>query len=406
MSAFKCKMCGGTLEINKDYATATCEYCGRQTVLTDEMKAYAAKVKAENERAESETTRRDEKKRYEANERLQHFRKRKLSKVILVFMFLCLFGGMNYCSNGMILTGIISIAQAILLAVAWLMGMQFIKEKKANLHVVVATIAFLLFILIPVSMTTRVNAPFISKKASPSIATVTETNAEEGIFVYPVRNYVGKNLAACGRLSGERLEDEYGSGDVKLAVVTMDGAYVDVTNAKKIKNYVVIGQSIEPNSDLIVVHLRDSTGEPYSNLVDYQSHEEIILYVCDVDDADENVFEQGIVTMINGSPDRHTYFIRDYSGRNAASFGREWGEGRIDEYGEGELRLTFTADDGTYINPADISQLREYVVTGQDLAPNTELTLVYQTNSRGEEYDNLIQSQNYEEINLYVTRCK
>ena len=191
-----------------------------------------------------------------------------------------------------------------------------------------------------------------------------------------------------------------------MAIVTPNGEYVDVTNEKKIKNYIVIGQSIEPNNNLVVVHQRDSDGDPYSNLVDYQSHEEIILYVCDIDDVDENIFEQSNVTLIKGSPDRRTYFIRDYSGRNAASFGREWGDGRIDEYGDSELRITFTADDGTYVNPADKSQLQKYVVTGQDIAPNTELKYVYQTNSRGEEYDNLIRSQNYEEINLYVTRNK
>ena len=28
MSIFKCKMCGGTLEINEAQSTAVCEYCG------------------------------------------------------------------------------------------------------------------------------------------------------------------------------------------------------------------------------------------------------------------------------------------------------------------------------------------------------------------------------------------
>ena len=40
----------------------------------------------------------------------------------------------------------------------------------------------------------------------------------------------------------------------------------------------------------------------------------------------------------------------------------------------------------------------------QDIAVNTELKLEYETNSKGEEYDNLIRSQNYEEINLTVRR--
>ena len=33
MSIFKCKMCGGVLEINNNESVATCEYCGTQQTL-------------------------------------------------------------------------------------------------------------------------------------------------------------------------------------------------------------------------------------------------------------------------------------------------------------------------------------------------------------------------------------
>ena len=33
MALFKCKMCGGTLEINNNETVATCEYCGTQQTL-------------------------------------------------------------------------------------------------------------------------------------------------------------------------------------------------------------------------------------------------------------------------------------------------------------------------------------------------------------------------------------
>ena len=42
MSTFKCKMCGGTLEISESERVATCEYCGtKQTLprLDDDRKA-------------------------------------------------------------------------------------------------------------------------------------------------------------------------------------------------------------------------------------------------------------------------------------------------------------------------------------------------------------------------------
>ena len=37
MSTFKCKMCGGTLEIEPNETIATCEYCGTQQTLRSSM---------------------------------------------------------------------------------------------------------------------------------------------------------------------------------------------------------------------------------------------------------------------------------------------------------------------------------------------------------------------------------
>ena len=42
MNIFKCKMCGGTLEVSENQSTAVCEYCGtKQTIpkLDDERRA-------------------------------------------------------------------------------------------------------------------------------------------------------------------------------------------------------------------------------------------------------------------------------------------------------------------------------------------------------------------------------
>lgn len=80
------------------------------------------------------------------------------------------------------------------------------------------------------------------------------------------------------------------------------------------------------------------------------------------------------------------------------------GKNRIDEYGKGELRLSFVAEDGSYIDASDINVLKNYIVISQDISPNTELQLEYETNSRGKEYDNLIRSQNFEETTLTVRK--
>ncbi len=57
-----------------------------------------------------------------------------------------------------------------------------------------------------------------------------------------------------------------------------------------------------------------------------------------------------------------------------------------------------------YIDIETDDDLKQYVVTAQSYAPNTELKYVFDTDEDGNEYENLVQSQNIEEIVLCVKR--
>lgn len=48
--------------------------------------------------------------------------------------------------------------------------------------------------------------------------------------------------------------------------------------------------------------------------------------------------------------------------------------------------------------------LSQYVVTAQSVAPNTQVTATYLTDSNGNEYSNLIDTQSVESIALTVTK--
>ena len=74
----------------------------------------------------------------------------------------------------------------------------------------------------------------------------------------------------------------------------------------------------------------------------------------------------------------------------------------MDKYGAAVVELIIVADDGSYVDPSDEELLKCYVVTGQSFAPNTELNLVFCKDSDGVEYDNLVETQNIEEIEVYV----
>lgn len=237
-------------------------------------------------------------------------------------------------------------------------------------------------------------------EGSPTIDENVNTDKSKGIYTYEIRNYIGKNAASIGEVSGSYLVDDYGSGELRVVFVTADGMIISPEDKEAKKNYTVVAQNIEAGANITVIHLRNSKGEPYSNLIDYQSYDEILLYVAQIGD---NTYTP-TYTAITPTLDRHLYHIRDYVGRNAASFGKSSNDKRIDEYGVGELRIVFTAEDGSYIDASDPNSLKGYIVVNQDIAVNTELKIEYETNSKGEEYDNLIRSQNYEEINLTVKR--
>ncbi|MGM9600836.1 MAG: zinc ribbon domain-containing protein [Faecousia sp.] len=234
----------------------------------------------------------------------------------------------------------------------------------------------------------------------PTISADAGTDEDAGIYSYSIRNYIGKNVAAIGKTSGVYQVDEYGSGELRLVFISNDGMVLSGQDESILQQYIVIGQNLTPGTNLTLVNQRDSKGNPYSNLISYQSYEEIILYVSK--DRNSTVSKNVVVPL--PTLDRHTYHIRDYTGRNAASFGKIYGEQLIDDYGAGKIRIMFTAEDGTYVDDADINSLRSYIVISQDIAPNTELKLYYEKDSKGKEYDSLVKSQNYDEINLTVQR--
>lgn len=80
------------------------------------------------------------------------------------------------------------------------------------------------------------------------------------------------------------------------------------------------------------------------------------------------------------------------------------GGDRRDEYGQSNIKLNLVTDDGSYIDPENDDILKQYVVVSQDIAPNSEMRLTYLKKSDGTEYSNLIDSQTYKGITLYLRK--
>ncbi len=227
-------------------------------------------------------------------------------------------------------------------------------------------------------------------------------------YTWYIQDYVGRNAASIGytSLGGDRLE-RYGAGVLKFIFVTEDGTYLDYENENMLKQYVVAEQSLKPNTEMKLTFQKDSKGKEYDNLVDYQNIETIDLLVRRLDGKTSGEKVKAEIVAIKVSPDKYTWYMRNYVGRNVAAIGyTSLGGKRMDAYGEGYIRLNLIADDGAYIDPSNFEQLKQYVVTRQDVAPNTAIRLTFMKDSKGKEYSNLVQSQSCESITLYVHKLK
>ena len=121
-------------------------------------------------------------------------------------------------------------------------------------------------------------APVGSDEDAPDL---TEIKSSPDKYTRYVKDYVGRNLATCGYLSMvNTYNDHYGSGYVQFDIMAEDGSYVDVTDEAALRSYVVMAQSVDPNTPITMTFLTDPNGNEYSNLVDSQSVEHITLTVA------------------------------------------------------------------------------------------------------------------------------
>ena len=93
-------------------------------------------------------------------------------------------------------------------------------------------------------------------------------------------------------------------------------------------------------------------------------------------------------------------------GRNALSIGEITNNTRVDKYGNSDLIIVFINSDGTSADISDENQLKDYVVTSQDIPVNSEQKIEYETNSNGVEYRSLIKNKTYKKIDLTIEKIE
>lgn len=224
-------------------------------------------------------------------------------------------------------------------------------------------------------------------------------------YTWYVKDYRGMNAASVGYTALDTFRrDRYGAGIVKIIYVAQDGTFIDPEDEELLKQYVVVGQNVEPNTEIKLAFDVDEEGVEYENLTSYVSLDEIVLAV---DKVGSGKARDTAMTPLEKSPDKYTHYIRDYVGRNLAECGYSAIGGFFaDGYGHGWIKLNIVTDDGTVVDIEDKASLAQYVVVDQDVAPNTVLSYTYSTDSNGVEYDNLVASKTLEGLTLYVEKLE
>lgn len=148
--SLRCEKCMGTLEIEGDKEILVCPYCGNKELIIEDNEIKIEKIRTaaykeiELEKIKSRDKYRqmNEEKSIREEQKIQteNFKKSKLSKFLIsAFIIASVSTFLNF-SNNRILAGLLSVVQVICFGLAWIMGMQIIKEKRRYIHICLAVL--------------------------------------------------------------------------------------------------------------------------------------------------------------------------------------------------------------------------------------------------------------------------
>lgn len=243
-------------------------------------------------------------------------------------------------------------------------------------------------------------------------------------YIWYLKDYVGKNAKSFGEMKGDKRYEKYGNGNIYFTFVSTDGTLVTNDN---LEQYIVVGQSLRPNTEIKYQYKKYSDGTEYDTSIESQNIEYIELKVAKLikeekiaenkkGESIENsgtkneISEKAQAAMnhtpisVNSSPDKYTWYLKDYVGRNLTSCGTlRLGGFLMEDYGEGGIKFVIITDDGSAIDLENDDELKKYIVTGQSVAPNSEIKYTFDKDNNGKEYS-WVDTQTLEQVELYVSK--
>lgn len=197
-----------------------------------------------------------------------------------------------------------------------------------------------------------------------------------------MKDYVGMNLAnaaywaPAGMMRIQYIASNM-MANIEVLASTPDGKPIEEDD---MKNYYIVAQSIEPNSVISTSYSLDDGEE--TKKVGHMTPSAIRFNVLPV--GTEPTDEDLEITKINVSEDTNVEYIRDYRGLNLGMIGESYGfdNGIREDYSGATVIVIPNSSDGSYIDLSDEENLKNYVVIGQDVAPNSKMSVTYDEDNK------------------------
>lgn len=218
-----CSSCGGTLSTDDESTVLVCPYCGAKELIVDDAAVAIERIRSSAHRdIELERIRSAERiaAKQERHAQAAVFRKSAASILLILLLIAAVVIACIMLVNSHVAAGIFSLLTAILAGIAWCMGMQLIRIKHANLHLLTAIVAAVM--LIPAFVSCAADSlPTLSwdvvflREMLPEPASMrckVYSNNDSELFIdvhgYSEDEYY-RYINACKEMGYEAITDEY-----------------------------------------------------------------------------------------------------------------------------------------------------------------------------------------------------
>jgi hypothetical protein len=196
---------------------------------------------------------------------------------------------------------------------------------------------------------------------------------------------------------------------VEVGTTDWSGGWVDgvTINGKTIKNIAEaekLAKTEKLGNDSKVSIFYESFAAAAANATDAVQTDDAAAAAANATEAAQTeVKTEASTIFVRTSTDKHIAYVPNFVGRNASQVGTERLSGAImTDIGKASIDVIFITPDGSLIT-ADNAM--NYKVVAQDPAPDTEISITFDTDSDGEEYDSLVDYASLDCITVLLSKA-